>query len=217
MLKSPTLLFLIALMAATAAFAQSPATATQTNDQTAFQQKLAQARTAYFRDLQGDSSAGKQAAQDFRELLVAHPHNPVVMAYSGSLLLLKAARTWAFWNKRTLARQGLAELDKAVATDPNNLEARFIRGASTWHLPFFFHRKDQAERDLTFVALRAKRAVRDGRLPPQLGAAALDYYGKILLNRSRPSEAQKAFHEALSVDPDSPGGRDAASHLSKPG
>lgn len=214
MSKLPSLLILVLFFSVAAAFAQSPATAQQTRDQNAFRQKLARARAAYFRDLQGDPAAGRQATKNFQALPATHPRNPVVMAYSGSLLLLKAAHTWAFWNKRTLAQQGLDELDKAVAADPHNLEARFIRGASTFHLPFFFHRKDQARQDLTYVAQRAAEAVKDGRLPPQLGAAALDYYGKILQSHSRPTEAQNAFRKAVSVDPGSPAGRDAASHLS---
>lgn len=217
MFKLPSLLLLALLFAAAAVLGQSPTSSPQAKDQNAFQQNLARARAAYFRDLQGDSTAGKQATGDFHALLAAHPRNPVAMAYSGSLLLLKAAHTLAFWNKRTLAQQGLDELDKAVAADPDNLEVRFIRGASTRHLPFFFHRKGQAEHDLTYVALRATNAVKNGRLPPRLGAAALDYYGKILLSRSLSAQAQKAFRQAVSIDPDSPAGRDAASRLSPQG
>lgn len=213
--KLPRLLLLILLVYLSSAQAQSPA-ATQTAESSASQHQLAQARAAYFRDLQGDSNAARVAKKDFRRLLAAQPHNPVVMAYTGSLLLLQAAHTWAFWNKQTLAQQGLDELDKAVARDPDNLEARFIRGASCWHLPFFFHRKQQAEQDLSFVAMRARQAVRNGQLPPQLGAAALDYYGKILESHNHTAEAQKAFREAASVAPSSPGGRDAASHLGQP-
>ncbi|MGC8549515.1 MAG: hypothetical protein ACP5M4_07425 [Acidobacteriaceae bacterium] len=208
---SKTIILTFFLVAATA-LAQ-PLPAAQPASTTTFQQQLAKARAAYFRDLQGDSDAAGIAKKDFRALQTEAPDNPVVMAYSGSLILLEAARTWAFWNKQSLSQKGLAEMDKAVAMAPDNLEARFIRGASCWHLPFFFHRKQQAEQDLTFVAMRATQAVKDGMLPPELGAAALDYYGKILENRSRHAEAQQAFREAMRVDPQSPGGKDAASHL----
>jgi tetratricopeptide (TPR) repeat protein len=216
MFKLPKPIFLLFAVLVTAAFAQQAAYA-QPAESTAFQQQLAQARSAYFRDLQGDSTAAAIARKDFRALKAEAPNNPVVMAYSGSLTLLEAARTWAFWNKQSLSQKGLTEMDKAVAMDPDNLEARFIRGASCWHLPFFFHRKQQAEQDLTFVAVRATQAVKDGKLPPQLGAAALDYYGKILENRQQHIEAQHAFREAMRVDPESPGGRDAASHLESNG
>ena len=212
MAKLPKPTFLLFIAFAAVAFAQ-PVAHAQPAQTAAFQQQLAKARAAYFRDLQGDSNAASVAKKDFRALKAETPNNPVVMAYNGSLTLLEAARTWAFWNKQSLSKKGLAEMDKAVASDPENLEARFIRGASCWHLPFFFHRRQQAEQDLTFVAVRASQAVKDGKLPPQLGAAALDYYGKILESRSQHAEAQQAFHEAMRVDPESPGGRDAASHL----
>ena len=212
MAKLPKPIFLPLFAVAATLFAQ-PLPAAQPAPSTAFQQQLAQARAAYFRDLQGDSSAASTAKKDFRALKAKAPDNPVVLAYSGSLVLLEAAHTWAFWNKKSLSQKGLAEMDKAVAIAPDNLEARFIRGASCWHLPFFFHRRRQAERDLTFVAVRATKAVKDGKLPPQLGAAALDYYGKILESRSKHAEAQQAFREAMHIDPESPGGRDAASRV----
>lgn len=210
---SPQLAFALLVTCATSAVALASQARPNTKHPTTFRPSLAQARTEYFRDLQGDSAASRQATKDFQSLLAAHPHNAVLMAYSGSLTLLKAAHTWAFWNKQSLAQQGLAEMDKAVAADPGNLEARFIRGASCWHLPFFFHRKQQAERDLTSVAVRAIQAVQRGQLPPQLGAAALDYYGKILLRQNQKSKAQQAFREARNIDPSSPAGRDAATRL----
>ena len=216
MVKLPKPILLTLLTLAATVYAHS-LPAAQSAPSAAFQQQLAKARAAYFRDLQGDSGAATTAKRDFRALKAEAPNNPVVMAYNGSLALLEAARTWAFWNKQSLSQKGLAEMDKAVAMDPDNLEARFIRGASCWHLPFFFHRKQQAEQDLTFVAMRATQAVKDGKLPPQLGAAALDYYGKILENRSQHAQAQQAFREAMRVDPESPGGRDAATHLDSDG
>lgn len=213
----PQLALALLVACATTSLALTPAAVQNAGHSTSPGQSLNHARAEYFRDLQGDSAAGRQATKDFQSLLAAHPHNPVLMAYSGSLTLLKAAHTWAFWNKQSLAQQGLAEMDKAVAADPGNLEARFIRGASCWHLPFFFHRKQQAERDLTFVAVRAKQAVQHGQLPPQLGAAALDYYGKILTRLNQPAKAQQAFREARNIDPDSLAGRDAAAHLNTNG
>jgi tetratricopeptide (TPR) repeat protein len=177
------------------------------------QQKFQQARAAYFRDLQGDRGAEQQARQDFDQLMRARPNDPTIVAYSGSLELLEAARTWAFWNKHTLAKDGLGKMDEAVSMDPDDLEARFIRGATNWHLPFFFHRKQQAEDDLSFVGPRAEHAAETGKLPPPLAAAALDYYGQILEDRNQRQNARSAFEAAVRVDRNSPGGKDAADHL----
>jgi len=102
-----------------------------------FKQRLAEARTQYLDYLQGNRSAGDKARATFKMLSHDYPGNSVVDAYSGSLELLDAAHTWALWDKRRLANEGLARIDQAVNRAPGDLEARFIRAASTWHLPFF--------------------------------------------------------------------------------
>jgi hypothetical protein len=178
-----------------------------------FAQRLAEARKQYFADLQGDKAAGTKARASFAELSRDYPGNAVVDAYSGSLELLDAARTWAVWEKGKLANEGLSKLDQAVSRAPDDLEARFIRAASTWHLPFFYKRREQSANDFAFIAPRAEAAVAKGTLPPELAAAALDYYGQVLADRSDSHGAQQAFEAAVRVDETSPGGRDAMKRL----
>ncbi len=175
--------------------------------------RLAQARQQYFAGLQGDRAAATQARDHFAALSRDFPVDPVVQAYSGSLELLDAAHTWAIWDKRRLANEGLAKMDQAVNRAPDNLEARFIRGASDWHLPFFFKRHAQAADDFAFVAPRAEAAVAKGTLSPELAAAALDYYGQVLIDRSDNDGAKQAFEAAVRIDGASPGGRDASKRL----
>jgi hypothetical protein len=178
-----------------------------------FNQRLAEARVQYFADLQGDRGAADQARASFAALAKDFPGDPVVDAYSGSLELLEAARTWAIWDRRRLANDGLARMDQAVDRAPDDLEARFIRAASTWHLPFFYKRRDQAANDFTYIAPRAEAAVKQGTLPPPLAAAALDYYGQVLNDRSDNHGAKQAFEAAVRIDGTSPGGRDAQKRL----
>ena len=176
-------------------------------------QQVSAARIDYFRGLKGDREAEERAQREFASLQNAHPRDATVMAYEGSLQLLEAARTWAVWNKHKLASDGLAKLDRAVQIAPEDLEVRFIHAETTWHLPFFYHRKDQAEEDFAFIAPRAERAAARGLLPPQLAAAALDDYGRILAEKSDSSGARQAFLAAVRVDSASPGGCDASRHL----
>ena len=178
-----------------------------------FTQRLTEARKQYFADLQGDKAAGPKARASFAELSRDYPTNAVVEAYSGSLELLDAARTWAVWEKGKLANEGLSKLDQAVNRAPDDLEARFIRAASTWHLPFFYKRREQSASDFAFIAPRAEAAVAKGALPSELGAAALDYYGQVLAGRSDSHGAKEAFEAAVRVDEASPGGRDALKRL----
>jgi hypothetical protein len=178
-----------------------------------FDQRLAEARREYFADLQGNHAADEKARASFAALSHDYPDNSVVEAYSGSLQLLEAGRTWAIWDKRRLANEGLEKLDQAVNRSPGDLEARFIRGASTWHLPFFFKRKEQAASDFTFIAPQAEAAAAKGTLPPELAAAALDYYGQVLTDRSDSHGARQAFEAAVRVDSSSSAGRDAQKRL----
>jgi hypothetical protein len=187
-------------------------------NQSAFQAKLAEARRAYFDDLGGDRGADDRARQAFSELDAQHPRDPVVDAYLGSLELLESGRTLAVWRKHTLAQEGLDKLDAAVNAAPDNLEARFVRALTTWHLPFFFHRKEQAEQDLAYLGPRAEQGARDGRLPSPLAAAALDYWGQVLADRDAGDQAtapRQAFEAAVRVDPSSPGGQDARKRLNR--
>jgi hypothetical protein len=178
-----------------------------------FNQRLAEARQQYFAGLQGNHVAATQARAGFAALSREYPGNPVVNAYSGSLELLDAARTWAIWDKRRLANEGLGKMDQAVNRAPSDLEVRFIRAASAWHLPFFFKRREQAADDFAFVAPRAEAAVAKGTLPPELAAAALDYYGQVLIDRSDNHGAKQAFEAAVRIDSTSPAGRDASKRL----
>jgi hypothetical protein len=178
-----------------------------------FDQRLAEARAQYFAYLQGNRSAADKARANFAALSRDYPGNSRVDAYSGSLELLDAAHTWVIWDKRRLANEGLAKMDQAVNRAPEDLEARFVRAASTWHLPFFYKRRDQAASDFTFLAPRAEAAVANGTLPPQLAAAALDYYGQVLIDRSDSHGAKQAFEAAVRIDGASPGGRDALKRL----
>jgi hypothetical protein len=185
----------------------------QQNGAVNFKQRLAEGRRQYFADLQGNGSAAAQARASFAALSHDYPNSPVVDSYIGSLELLDAARTWSIWDKRRLANEGLAKMDQAVNRAPSDLEARFIRAASTWHLPFFYKRRAQAVDDFSFIAPRAEAAVAKGTLPPELAAAALDYYGQVLIDRSDNHGAKQAFEAAVRIDGSSPAGRDALKRL----
>ena len=178
-----------------------------------FQQRLGEARAQYFADLEGNRAAAEKARSSFAALSRDYPGNAVVDAYIGSLELLDAARTWAIWDKRRLANEGLQKMDQAVNRAPTDLEARFIRAASTWHLPFFYKRREQAASDFTLIAPQAEAAAAKGTLPPELAAAALDYYGQVLIDRSDSHGAKQAFEAAVRIDGTSPGGRDALKRL----
>jgi tetratricopeptide (TPR) repeat protein len=191
--------------------AVKPDTAT---DRQQYEYRLGVARTAYFKVItSNDEAASRQAHTALAELEQAYPGDPVAKAYHGSLELLDAAHSWAVWNLHKQAADGLTLLDEAVNQAPDEPEARFIRAATSWHLPGFYHRKAQCEADFALLAGRAEEDARRGRLPPELAAATYNYWGQILVNRGDIAGAQGAFRAALRVAPQSPGGVDAEKRL----
>lgn len=179
-----------------------------------YAQKLSAARTAYFRVITtSDHAADVAAHQALADLERDYPGDPTAEAYHGSLELLDAAHNWQIWNLHRQAADGLSHLDHAVSLAPDDAEARFIRAATSWHLPAFYRRRRQCEDDFAWLAQRARNDARTGTLPPELAAAALNYWGQILVSRKDISSARQAFHEAVSIAPQSPGGQDAARRL----
>ncbi len=180
---------------------------------TAVNPQLVAARTAYFKGVEGDTAATTQARHLFETLRAQYPASPLVEAYEGSLDLLESGRSLRLWAKHDLAQRGLDRIDKAVADAPEDLEVRFIRAVTTWHLPFFFRRRQQAEDDFSLIAPRVESAAQQRQLPPFIAAAALDYHGQILAGHSNNTAAQSAFRAAIRIAPESPAAKEAARYL----
>lgn len=174
---------------------------------------LQQARSDYFQALQGNRKALDEAEKLFNALHQQQPRNATVTVYWGSLELLKAGHTLNIFAIRPWTRQGLDAMNAAVTLDPNNVEVRYIRAATEYHLPAFLHTRAQAEQDFAWIAPRAEMAARNGQLQPELAASALDTYGCILLAQQKRAEARKAFQRARDIAPESPGGQDAEHRL----
>lgn len=181
-----------------------------------YSNRLRTARDAYFKVITSkDQGADTRAHEALAEFERAYPGDPVGKAYHGSLELLDAAHSWAVWNLHKQAADGLSLLDEAVGQAPDEPEARFIRAATSWHLPGFYHRRAQCEADFEVLAARAEEDVRQGRLIPELGAATLNYWGQILVGRNDLQGARTAFQTAVRIALRSPAGMDARQRLSK--
>ena len=179
-----------------------------------YSDQLSVARNAYFKVItSNDEIADQQAHAALEELEREYPGDPVAKAYHGSLLMLDAAHNWAVWNLHKQTSEGLGMLDAAVAEGPDEPEARFIRAATSWHLPSFYRRKAQCEADFALLAGRVEIDARRGKLPPALAAASFNYWGQILVNRKDLGGARIAFESAVRIASDSPGGLDAGKRL----
>jgi len=170
---------------------------------------LAETKRLHFQGCAGDRAAAVQAEALLVTAHTENPTDPVVQAYLGSARLLAAARAWQPLRKLELCRTGGALLDGAVATAPDHLEIRFLRGASLYHLPGFFNKRAQAEADFRWVTERA----RDGSLAPELAAAAFYYDGLTRARHLDHAGAHAAWQTAVELAPQSKAGQDAAKKL----
>jgi hypothetical protein len=185
-------------------------------DRQQYRNRLNVARLAYFKVVASNDRAADDAAhRALAELEREYPGDPIAKAYQGSLELLDVAHSWVIWNLHKQAAEGLSLLDGAVTEAPDEPEARFIRAATSWHLPGFYHRREQCEADFEWLAGRAERDAREGRLPPELAAAAYNYWGQILVGRKDVGGARAAFSSAIRVAAQSPAGVEAAKRLAE--
>jgi tetratricopeptide (TPR) repeat protein len=80
-----------------------------------------------------------------------HPNRAKVQAYLGLYLGMQAGQTHNFMEAGELVRSAFAHLDKAVALDSADSDARFFRGMMSVQVPDFFGKLEAGVRDLEFV------------------------------------------------------------------
>jgi hypothetical protein len=185
--------------------------------QPSFRQRLAGAKDLFYRVVAGDLDSLPASQKILEELGGADSPDAEVMAYTAAADLLEAKGASLVWDKVRLAQQGLALQDRAVATGPDNLEVRFLRGVTDYQLPDFLGRHEIGVSDLAAVAAVAEEASRTGQLDSRAAAAALVYQGKALEDDYKVTEAIAAWQAAVRIAPDSPGGIDAIKHLAEHG
>ncbi len=173
------------------------------------------ARTLYFEGIGGNHAAREDADRLFTEMYREDPNAPMIQVYYGSLRLLEASSTWALWKKNSLCMEGIRLMDQAVSSQPESLEIRFVRAATTYHLPSFFHRKEQAREDFAYLARVAVSAAHDGRLEPRLAAASLYFNGELLNEAGCEEGAIASWKSAISIAPESPAAQGAREKLAE--
>lgn len=144
-----------------------------------------------------------------RAAVGAHNAGPVMHAYLGSALVLESSGAHAPWTKGRLAKEGLEFLDRAVESAPDNWEVRFLRAASTYHLPRVFRRRDQCREDLKRLNSNLAGSAPDERLT----AAALHFHGNLQQEANDLAGARAAWTRAATLSPTTRAGRESARHL----
>ena len=71
--------------------------------------------------------------------------------YIGALVALKGKHAFFPHTKLKWVNSGLAIMDSGLEKDSDDIEALFIHGTTCYHLPFFFQRRNDAQRDFKAI------------------------------------------------------------------
>ncbi len=107
---------------------------------------LDSARTLFYKSVEKKEYVD-EAFYMFNRLVTYEDYKGVAKTYLGALTALKGKYAFLPTTKYHKALKGLEMMDTGVATSPENIEARFIRGTTSFYMPFFFNRKETAEED----------------------------------------------------------------------
>jgi len=111
-------------------------------------ERLEKARKFYYEATQNSKKADL-AIKYFTELKrIDATLSSLADTYIGSLTAVKARDEFLPWKKFELANDGIEIMEKAIKSDPNNIEALFIYGSTCYYLPFFFGKSNDAETQL---------------------------------------------------------------------
>lgn len=157
---------------------------------------------------QGDNSQLGPVSDGFMALLKAEPTNPVLMAYSGTTLAMKANTTWLPWKKMAYAEDGMAMLDKALlmltpAHDapiqhgtPGVLEVKLLAAKTFLAVPGFMNKR-----------ARGIKLVGELTTSPLLSRAPIGFQGMVWFTAGelaakdkRTAEAQTCFNKVVALN-----------------
>ena len=153
----------------------------------------------------GDDAAADAAVKQFGSLAEADPADPLLLAYSGASTALQARAAQLPWKKLSLADEGLARIDKALALlqpahdallhrgTPTSLETRFVAANTFLGMPSMFNR-----------AARGRSLLEQVLQSPLFAASPLPFRGTVWLRAGvaaaadhRPADARRWFEQVV--------------------
>lgn len=112
---------------------------------------LETARAWHDEGVVGDKSAVVKAEKALRQLVLKEPTNALARVFLGSALTLRARDVRFPTTKLRYAREGLAEMDRAVELAPDDVTVRFARAANNSELPSMLRREAIAVADAAWL------------------------------------------------------------------
>jgi hypothetical protein len=160
---------------------------------------------AFVQAQKGDSAALSKSVDAFTTMLQAEPGNPVLMAYTGAATTMQATTTMLPWKKMRYSEDGLAMLDKSLATltpahnavvqnnVPGALDVRFVAASTFLAVPGFMNRGARGAKLLDEIVAS-----------PLLAQSPLEFRGAVWMraaelakNQNRTADVRKWLNEVV--------------------
>ncbi len=116
---------------------------------------LDMARQLFYSSVENEKALEK-AFNLFQKIGEQESYEGMALTYIGALTALKGKYAFSPISKYRWVLKGLQVMDQAIMMNPENIEARFIRGMTCFYLPFFFRRKKTAYGDFQFIVSKIK-------------------------------------------------------------
>lgn len=153
----------------------------------------------------GDKSAVERAAGMFEDLLKKDPGQPMLLAYLGAATSIKGRTTMMPWKKIGYTEDGLALMDKALASlqpahdtmqlnkTPVSLQTKLTAAGTFCAVPGMFNRGPRCERLLSEL----KSSPLLTQASPSFQGALLMLTAKRAVKDSKADDARKALNEVV--------------------
>jgi len=103
------------------------------------------------RNLYRQASESEENTEKFHNIIqkTNYKEDPVLSAYYGCSLALKAGHSWSIFDKISFFKRGKKIIDEAVVSDPNNIEIRLIRLSVQSNVPKItgYYKNIEADKD----------------------------------------------------------------------
>ncbi|MES2130404.1 MAG: hypothetical protein V4463_24295 [Pseudomonadota bacterium] len=185
----------------------------------------AQARAQFFAGLGGDSGARNAAIEAFQTLAAGNPGHPLLSAYAGAAIALKARDAWMPWKKMEYAEKGANTIEKALAQltvahdeqlfngSPESVETRLVAANTLLALPDFMNRRAGGKHAIE-AAMASPAFAGAG---PVIRAGVLSAAAKVAAGEHRSADEITFLKQAVALAPQSQYGAMAASRLKELG
>ncbi|QDU70799.1 hypothetical protein [Mucisphaera calidilacus] len=171
------------------------------------------ARLEHLLGAKGDRDLARSAYQALRGLHERYPDDPVISAYFGSAMMLRAQRAWLFTTKGRLVEEGGDLMKRSLEAAPDDAEVHAVIGLSLVDLPDWMEQQAEGQEQIRLGAQLAQGVDAPRRWSPALRAMMVEAYARHSGEALDPDSRRALLETAVSLAPESDAGQRAEQRL----